>query len=135
MRRTSGRARAIYTLKWDANQAETCSIAHPSGCTDSTRTALTRGTWAAFLGESKSTRWRGYRKEIWYGQVLHVRRGEYKVRYALKRPTSLNHVESTCYTAPASSVIERVGDISSCMQWRFSNPLEMLIAAAECVLP
>jgi hypothetical protein len=135
MPRTSRRERALNHLKWDANISEH-TAAVPTRPDDSKSATLSRGSWAAFLGETKSSKRSGvYRREIWYGQVMHVRRASYKVRYAIKRPITLKHVETTCHIAPASAVIERIDNIASHMQWCFNDPLVMLIAAAECTLP
>jgi hypothetical protein len=129
MQRSRGRELALYQMQWGANRADKITTA------DQTTTVLERGMWAAFRGEAWSTKRNGYTKETWYGQVLRVEKGAYKVRYALKRPTSLVRVGTTCYTAPASAVLERVDNIAGRLQWRFEDPLEMLVAAAECVLP
>jgi hypothetical protein len=130
MQRNQGRKRrrelALYQMEWGANRADKI--------TTDDRIKLERGAWAAFRGEAWSAKRNGYTKETWYGQVLRVEKGAYKVRYALKRPTSLVRVGTTCYMAPASAVLERVDNIAGRLQWRFEDPLEMLVAAAECVV-
>ena len=93
-----------------------------------------RGQWAAIVGESRSSKFSRYKRQVWYAQVVEEDGDAIVVRYAIKRPRTAARVSKTLHRAPKEAIIEYVDNIAERLEWTFKDGVDLLCTAAACIL-